>query len=158
MTTFLQALPRESDKRWDYTSSTGSSSAHPIGYCAGWKEPPTGEEAKRLEAQFGPGFVERLSKEIEAKRQFKGSYHTDGHATPAEAEACYRNYELDQELEFKTLPLKEADTLHRCMAPDCGEFTAGVAILGKYTRFHLCDKHRNRSTIEKMFVKDEDEP
>jgi hypothetical protein len=147
MTTYHQALKRQSDGRYDFTSSTGSSAAYPLGYCAGWKEPPTGEEAKRLERQFGKGFVERLSAEIEAKRPHQAKYHTDGHATAAEADECYQRYELDQELEFYG-PKLEPETMHKCRAPACGEFTAGLATLGRHRRLWLCEKHRNRETVE----------
>src|SRR5512134_1548152 len=88
MTTYRQALQRESDKRWDFTSSTGSTKAHPIGYCAGWRDVPSPEVAADLDARLGAGFAERLAAEIEEKRQHQGKYHTDGHATAAEADAC----------------------------------------------------------------------
>ena len=153
MTTYHQALQRESDKRWDFTSSTGSSSAYPIGYCAGWKEPPGPEEAAKLDARLGRGFSERLTKEIEAKREHQAKYHTDGHATAAEADACFRRYELDQELQFFTMPVEKAETLHRCQAPECKEFTAGLASLGQHRHFYLCDAHRNRDTVELLITK-----
>lgn len=153
MTTYRQALQRESDKRYDFTSSTGSTQAHAVGYCAGWREPAAGEEATRLEKQFGPGFVQSLNLELEAKRQHQAKYHTDGHATAAEACACFHQYELDNELEFKTKPVDEATELHRCQAASCKEFTAGIAFLGQHRHFYLCDMHRNRDEVEKLVTK-----
>lgn len=148
MTRYLQPLKRV-DGRWDYTSSTGSSDPYPLGYCAGWKEPPTGEEAARLNARFGSDFVESLTYEIEAVRSHQHLFHGEGHATAAEAIACYRGYQLDHELELLG-PDPEARTLHRCQGPDCREYTSGCAILGHgYSRnFYLCDAHRNRETLE----------
>jgi hypothetical protein len=152
MTTYHQALQR-TDGRWDFTSSTGSTKPHPLGYCAGWKEPPMGEESKRLEGQFGDGFVKRLTADIEAKRQHQAKYHSDGHATEREACDCFRQYELDNELEFRTMPKEQAETLHKCQAPECGEFTAGLASLGQYRHFYLCDAHRNRDVVEALASK-----
>jgi hypothetical protein len=148
MTTYIQALQRESDKRWDMTSGTGSSAAHAIGYCAGWREPATGEEAERLEKQLGSGFVESLNRDTEAKRPHQAKYHRDGHATAAEADACYQQYQLDNELEFYGKPTGKVDTLHACKRPGCSEFTAGMARLGQHRHFYLCDEHRNRETVE----------
>lgn len=156
MTRYLQALQKESTKRWDFTSSTGSSGAYPLGYCAGWKEPPADDEALELDSRLGSGFSKRLAEDIEKKRPFKDKYHTDGHATEAEACACYREYELDQELEFKDLPREKADTLYRCQGPDCEEFTAGAGILG-HRVFRLCPAHQNRATVELLLAK-KDEP
>lgn len=157
MTRYLQALQKESTKRWDFTSSTGSSGAYPLGYCAGWKEPPEGEEAQQLDARLGAGFSKRLAEDIEKKRPFKDKYHTEGHATEAEACACYREYELDHELEFHDLPRAKADTLHRCEGPGCEEFTAGIGSLGQHRFFHLCPAHQNRATVEQLIAK-KDEP
>lgn len=148
MTTYRQALRRESDKRYDFTSSTGSSAAYAIGYCAGWKE-----MSDYGTAAWDKNLKESLERSIEERRPHQAKYHTDGHATEAEACACYRQYELDNELEFKTKPVEEADQLHRCKADGCKEFTAGIALLGQYTHFYLCDGHRNRAEVEKLIEK-----
>lgn len=148
MTTYRQALQRETDKRYDFTSSTGSSAAYAIGYCAGWKE-----MADYGTAAWDKTLKDGLERAIEEKRPHQAKYHIDGYATAAEAHACYRQYELDNELEFKTLPMKEAETLHKCQAPECEEFTAGTAFLGQYTHFHLCDTHRNREAVEAILNK-----
>lgn len=152
MTTYYQALQRESDKRYDYTSSTGSTQPHPIGYCAGWKE-----MVDYGTAAWDQMLKESLVRDIEEKRPFKDKFHRDGHATAAEAEACYRQYELDHHLHFETMPLEKAETLHRCKAPECGEFTAGIAFLGHHRHFYLCDTHRNRVTVEKLIAKKDPE-
>lgn len=153
MTTYHQPLKRESDKRWDFTRGTGSSAAYAVGYCAGWKEPPGPEEAAELDKKLGAGFAARITVEIEAKRKYQAKYHTDGHATAAEACACHRQYELDNELELKPKPNEESDTLHRCQAFGCPVHTANLACLGQFNFFHLCDDHLNRETVEKLVVK-----
>lgn len=158
MTTYHQALKRARDGRFDFTSSTGSSAPHPIGYCAGWKEPATGEEAERLTKQFGPDFVEHLNADIEAKREHQAKYHTDGHATEDEAHNCYRRYLLDQELELRDPP-ESPGSLHKCQAPGCGAYTAGEARLGHGypRRFYLCDAHRSRETVEALVIREDGE-
>jgi len=150
MTTYYQALRRQSDGRYDYTSCTGSTKPHPIGYCAGWKEI----------TDYGTAAWDRLLKaslgrDIEEKRPFKNKFHTDGHATEREAINCYRQYELDHHLEFKDAPTEKANTLHRCQAPGCSEFTAGVAFLSHHRHFYLCDAHRNRETVERLVIKED---
>lgn len=153
MTTYYQPLQRESDRRWDYTSGTGSGGTCPIGYCAGWKEPPDGDECGRLDAQFGPGFALRLSADIEKRREHQAKYHTNGHEAAAEAGACYRQWELDNDLKLYAKPIEEAKELHRCVADGCGEFTAGLACLGQHRNWYLCDAHRNRDVVEKLASK-----
>lgn len=155
MTTYRQALQRESDKRWDFTSSTGSTKPRPIGYCAGWKEPPGPEEAAELDKRLGEGFAERLTAEIEEKRPHQAKYHTTGHDSELEACSCYKQYELDNELVFKGPP-EDSRTLHRCEAAlGCGEYTAGIAFLGQYRHFYLCDVHRNRDEVQKIIFQKE---
>jgi hypothetical protein len=149
MTTYYQALQRKSDQRYDYTSSTGSTQPHPIGYCAGWKE-----MSDYGTAAWDKNLKESLERDIEEKRPFKDKFHSDGHATAAEAEACYRQYELDHQLRLHEAPA-EPDQLHRCKADGCKEFTAGVAFLGNHRHFYLCDAHRNRETVEKLITKKE---
>lgn len=149
MTTYRESLPRQHDGRWDYTAGTGSSPARAIGYCAGWQDPPGAEEAARLDGRLGEGFALRLTADIEKKRPHQAKYHVDGHATSGEACACYREYELDNELEFKSKPTEEVSTLYRCAVSRCSEFTAGVALLGR-RHWPLCDLHRNRETVEKL--------
>lgn len=148
MTRYLQALKRL-DGRWDFTSSTGSSAPYPLGYCAGWREAPTGEEADKLRSSTGQWLVDKLASDIEERRPFADRYHTEGHATAAEADECYRQYQLDHELEFHEAPT-EPGTLHRCQGHGCREYTAGVAFYGQHQHFYLCDVHRNRETVEAL--------
>lgn len=151
MTTYYQALQRKSDGKFDYTSSTGSTQPHPIGYCAGWKE-----MSDYGTAAWDKLLKESLARDIEEKRPFKDKYHAHGHATAAEAEACYRQYELDQLLRLEGPPAG-AESLHRCKAPECSEFTAGVAFLGNHLRFYLCDAHRTREVVEQLITKKDTE-
>ena len=152
MTTYYQALQRESDKRYDYTSSTGSTKPHPIGYCAGWKE-----MADYGTAAWDKTLKESLERDIEEKRPHKDKFHKDGHATAAEAEACYREYELDHHLDLRDVPTEKAESLHRCQGPECKEFTAGIAFLGHHRHFYLCDAHRNRETVKQLITKKAEE-
>ncbi|HYQ47132.1 MAG TPA: hypothetical protein VER11_34415 [Polyangiaceae bacterium] len=153
MTTYLRPLQR-TDGRWDYTSGTGSSSPYPIGYCAGWRGPASGEARERLVRQFGEGFVKQMDADTEALRAHQAKYHTDGHATAAEAHECHCRYQLDNELELEARSKDSAPTLHRCAATGCGEFTASFAKMGQFKRFWLCDMHLTREAFEALLKGD----
>jgi hypothetical protein len=70
------------------------------------------------------------------------------HETEAEARECYRDYLLDNELRFRN-PADPA-TLRKCEVAGCGVFTGGSAELSLRT-WVLCDAHRNRAEVEKLF-------
>lgn len=68
------------------------------------------------------------------------------HATPEEAQACYRRYLLDNRLR-----LDGTTTAHqRCRAPDCSELTDRFAEIDMQT-WPLCDAHRSREVVEQLF-------
>lgn len=73
-----------------------------------------------------------------------------GHATPEEAREHYRQWQLDN-ARFSD-GSEKADTLHRCDAEGCEEYTMGTAELHGGTRraFFLCEKHRNRDALEEI--------
>lgn len=71
----------------------------------------------------------------------------EGHDTPEEAKACYKSYLLDTKLRFDS---KLADTLQHCEV--CGEWTDGLATIPTTTwQAALCDAHRIREEVEKLF-------
>lgn len=148
MTRYLQALKRL-DGRYDFTSSTGSSAPYALGYCAGWREAPTGEDAEKLKRSMGQWLVDQLAVDIEAKRAFASRYHTSGHGSAGEADECYRQYQLDHELEFHDAPTVP-DTLHKCQEPGCMAYTEGIAFFGQHQHFYLCNSHRTREVVEAL--------
>jgi hypothetical protein len=127
-------------KRWDFTCSN-SAGTFPMGYCAGWKD-WTQEDADRINMP-----LERLKKLEEESLPFKHKYHSDGHATSAEACNCWRDYQFDQER--RTYASEE--TQRKCA--ECGEWTNGVVVIGRelpYT-FFLCPKHQDEATTKKVW-------
>lgn len=143
MARIYQVRQRQGNHRFDMTVSSDEEGwAHPIGYCAGWKGDPDEAEKARLEKLFGEGFAERLQAELEGKRQFKDKYHNEGHATAEEAYACYRQYELDNELRFWESKAEQK----KCQV--CEEWTTHRAELGHFHReFVLCLKHATREHV-----------
>jgi hypothetical protein len=139
MARYYQVRQRQDNRRFDMTvSSDDEGWCHPIGYCAGWRE---------YSAENYPSAKEYLLSEIqrdlEKRRPFQAKYHDGGHETREEADACYRDYELDQELRFYDLD----DEQHKCAL--CGAWTQKVAELGQFHRyFHLCPEHANREGVE----------
>ena len=134
------------DGRWDMTVSSDEEGwAHAIGYCAGWNE-LTEADCKRL---LGPYHWPSIQEDQEARRQFQSKYHVDGHNSSAEAEACYLNFLLDQEIKFH----EEVDTQKRCKM--CGVWTTGYGSLGREIprRWPLCKTHQTRKSIEELVRK-----
>ena len=132
---YLKARQRQSDKRWDYTCMNDRR-IWPIGYCHEWRE-YTPEERKTY--CMNDGWYE----EYESR---KAKYHSTGHATPEEACACYKEYQLDTALRFGTQPNRK----EQCLV--CGEWTQQMAMVGGYETYVLCEKHANREEVEKLYV------
>lgn len=132
---------RQSTGRFDYTCSNRRTGTYPIGYCHSFKE---------FTPKFIPFSQEECDRLNEKEKPFLSKYHDDGHATADEACACYRVYLLDHETRFHDPP-EAPKTLHRCEI--CNEFTAGMAEVGNSDSWYLCDTHRNRETVEKLFSK-----
>jgi hypothetical protein len=84
--------------------------------------------------------------------RFKGKYHAGRHKTAVEAVNCHREYELDRLRFFdeKDLPNKP-DTLHKCQAEGCEEYTVSFADIPPSRHWLLCSKHLNRKTVEVLF-------
>jgi hypothetical protein len=147
MTTYFAASQRKSDGRWDYTSRSGSTHAHPIGYCAGWKE-HTDEEWAQMETQYGPFLVKQLREDLERRRPLKERYHSEGHATAEEAQHCHDTYLLDTALEFQRSETEQ----HRCVV--CNAWAQNQArlrgdLLGSDQ--WVCDDHATRDAYEPAF-------
>lgn len=143
MTTYFEALQRQTDKRWDYTRRTGSTPAHPIGYCAGWNYP-------RLIENLEPSnpLIVALEHEQAARLQFKDKYHKDGHATAEEAMACHDTFLLDTALEFRRSETEQ----HRCVV--CKAWAQNlVDVRGENIGPHhwVCDEHATRAAYEPAF-------
>lgn len=142
------ARAKESTGRWDYTI-THDGATWPTCYCAGrfetvWPETPTNAAL----AAFGSLEAYQLARET--RQAHAAKYHDDGHATAAEACACYKTFVLDHEIRF--VPdggAGEVDTLHRCQAPGCTEYTGGGAVWsGTSRQFNLCAAHRTREVVD----------
>lgn len=132
---YYAARQRESDKRWDYTCMNDKV-VWPIGYCRPYKD---------LEGD--PWVGQMVNPEyLEKARSFAHKHHDTGHATAEEAQACYREYQLDQHLD---LHRKHLDTQFKCLI--CGEYTEEFAEVD-HTTFVLCEKHNSREEVEKLFT------
>lgn len=139
-----QALKNLRTGRYDYTC-TNRDGSYPLGYCRAYKfwvpedftfySPEVQDtEAAKLNKLYGP---------------FKDNFHTDGHATEAEAVACYRKFLLDTQLRFSEKPAEDAQ--HKCAV--CGAWTQHAGwIAGEAHHFwHLCLAHQSREAVETVF-------
>ena len=72
----------------------------------------------------------------------------EGHETAEEAQACYKGYLLDNNL---LLDGKWEGQLSKCQV--CGEWTDGMASI-PWNQWYvtLCDTHRNRGEVERLFT------
>lgn len=113
-----KALQREKDKRWDMVMNGRQA----VGYCHAYR--PISEDAEEA--------------------QFAHKYHTDGHATEAEAYDCYLEYLLDHQVRFHR---GNASLQRRCQV--CGEWTEKW-VDAVYSFFYLCDQHNNREEVKKL--------
>lgn len=71
-----------------------------------------------------------------------------GHATPEDACACYKRYLLDNRLDLNR---RMAAQQRPCQAAGCTRFTSGLASVDMMV-FVLCDEHRTRETVDKLFA------
>lgn len=116
------AARRRTSGKWDYTCKNNDT-IYPIGYCSG-RDPDAGctdEAAQR--------------------------YHSGGHETKEEAQACYKRYLLDNYLKLDGIL---TDELQPCKV--CGEYTQRIAhITNEAFHAYLCSAHLNRAAIEELF-------
>lgn len=143
---YYAARQRQSDKRYDFTCQNDKR-IWPVGYCSAFRhytpedfqfmsEEAAKREAEKLNAKYAP---------------LAASFHTDGHASAEEAQACYRKYLLDTRLQFtKELPTPaaEPDTQHKCV--HCGVWTTGAAFIDMQS-WSLCPEHQTRAVVELLF-------
>jgi len=127
---YYEPKQRKSDGRWDYTRNN-----HPTGYCHAFRE-------------FDKEFVENFhisASEVEKHNSFANKYHADGHESADEACECYKQYQLDHQLQ---LDHEDPNEQRKCQV--CGEWTTKFATLD-YSIFQLCDEHRTREEVEKLY-------
>lgn len=74
--------------KWHFTQHHFGSIV-PVGYCAGWPH------YTQKDYERSPG----LKEEMEKKAKFKKKYHKHGHDSREEAEACYKEYLIDNEMQ-----------------------------------------------------------
>lgn len=74
--------------------------------------------------------------------------HPDGHDTAAEAEACYRRYEVREASVFGDHP----DEQHKCRV--CGTWTQRGGVVGREftVRYPLCAEHATVDHLEALHV------
>lgn len=128
------ARRRQTDGRFDFTVTTDGFTI-PVGYCGAYR-PWTSEDQRRF-----PVPPEVL------KRSWAHSHkhHTDGHATPEEAAACYREFLLDQRLRTG-LKNDRPDT-----CKECGARTDLYAAVDGDRFFILCEPHNDREVVARHF-------
>lgn len=132
----LVARQRKSDGRWDYTYNGVA-----WGYC---------REYDPIPENVGWMSAEEVRKHNEKTAVFKDKHHDCGHATREEAEACYKQYMLDQHLRLQPTEPENANQQFRCKV--CKKFTACHAFVGAYQIFDLCPEHQTREEVEKLFA------
>lgn len=136
---YRQALQRK-DGRYDYTLHNNRIGTAPIGYCAGWSE-RTEEEMRAI--GLGDDVIKMILADIEMRRPHRDKYHRDGHATPEEAQECYKRYVMDNELVLD----RQVDH-GECLV--CKALTRRAAE-ADHRLFILCDEHCTREQVEKLF-------
>lgn len=142
MARIYRPLQKEGTGRWDYTISSDEEGwAHATGYCTGWKDP---DETDKLLAEKYGAMMKTRPETREKLYKFKDKFHSDGHATAEEAEACHREYELDFELRF----YEDQGTQKKCGV--CEEFTTGRVSLGEFGHYVACQKHQTREDAKAL--------
>ena len=129
---YLQARQRQTDTRWDFTSMNDNI-VHPIGYCHAYHE---------LDGTLYPITEEQQTEH----RQHQTKYHTDGHATAAEAEQCYKQYLLDRHLKLAQTLIDEQ---RKCQI--CHTWTSQYATIDNSCLYVLCPEHNNRTTVDALY-------
>ena len=130
---YYSASQRKSDNLWDYTVNN-----RPTGYCREYSDPDTWDAWLR----------KCMSEEEIAKiRSFKDKYHNHGHANEKEACNCYKEYMLDHNM---SLGRKDSSTQRKC--EKCNEWTQGLAGVGAYKLWHLCEKCQTREVISELYI------
>lgn len=130
---YFQASQRKDDK-WDFTCSNDGRK-WPVGYCSPFRD--YNEKERKELLMSDAWYADHL--------KHKGKYHDCGHDTAEQAAECYKQYVLDHDLR---LDGKDADAQRKCEV--CQAWTSGFAMLD-YEMWFLCDKHRTRESVEKLY-------
>lgn len=126
------------DGRFDFTCENDGR-IWPVGYCAPYREWWTGDNP-----------VPASQHRIDEYKATAHKHHAHGHATPQEAAACYREWQLDHKLNLGQESISEQ---RKCVV--CGEWT-NLSASVETQIWWLCEKHHNREEIEKLFTMDAD--
>lgn len=139
---YLQPRKRQEDGRFDYTCMNDGR-IWPIGYCRAHR-PFTDKDIDLF------GSKEALERANAREAPFANKYHTDGHATEAEAIECYRQYLIDR-ADYCKMPLNEDDRSKHRKCKVCGKWTQNMAFVDHNSyEFSLCDEHLNRESLVKL--------
>ncbi|HNC58756.1 MAG TPA: hypothetical protein PLP33_25240 [Leptospiraceae bacterium] len=120
------------NKKWDFTRNGVAT-----GYCRPFKE-----WAEEDAAKFGVGLDHP---QIVKATEFRHKHHTDGHETKEQAQQCFREYVLDQEVRFNH---KDSGSMSKCRI--CGEFTQ-LYVTSDTVLITLCEKHHNQESLETVY-------
>jgi hypothetical protein len=140
---YYAARQREDDKKWDYTCKNDGRT-WPIGYCGSFLE------AKLITE----GGYYHTQQSADRHNSFKKKYGPHNHETKEEAQACYKEYLLDNAVHFHP-PLPKTDekpmtrTEHRCQVDGCESYDTGIARVEQRDYF-LCQQHMTREEISKL--------
>lgn len=123
----LKPMQRKNDLKWDYTCN-----GIPTGYCRPYRDMSDIPMSENRRAQF---------------QAMAHKHHDHGHETAQEAADCYKDYLMDHRLQFSR---GSNNTQRKCKV--CGEWTQKWAQIDAYEIMHLCDKHLNRESVEKLYT------
>jgi hypothetical protein len=139
MARIYQALQRHVDGRWVMTVSSDEEHwLHAVGYCSGpfdlvW--PPYSGDSNT----FGFLGKDDYERHREKEMVFRNRYHTAGHETAEEAEACYLEYAIDHRRSFI------ATSGHRCAF--CMQWTDHHVEIGETRLISICPEHETPENI-----------
>lgn len=108
---YYAARERLSDGRFDFTCRNDDKT-WPVGYCHEYRQ-WSASDFNFMSEEAAAREAEKLNQKYEPVRE---AFHSDGHATAEEAQACYRRFLLDTRLEFskdKPPPREEPKTRGR---------------------------------------------
>lgn len=127
--------PRQIDGKWYYCCNGAKiaycSPLHGCKECNGWGRFYIEGKLVDCESCEGAGLLPTLTP-------------CGGHDTEEEACNHYKEYLLDNRVRYS----KDVQSQRKCEI--CKEWTQGLAWVGGYQGFQLCEKHQNRESLEKL--------